>query len=158
MTVSRTHPHADQETIVLAYYDALTEGRLYALDTLFADDFVEHELVPGLSPTVSGLQQKYAMLRSGFSDLRFTPEDTLPHANRVAVRVTVSGTHDGVFMGQPPTGRTFAVTAVGIFRIERGRIAEHWGVFDQLAMLAQLDAMGSRAARGTVDPPRAGAD
>jgi predicted ester cyclase len=34
------------------------------------------------------------------------------------------------------------VTSVGIFRITDGRIAEHWGVFDQLAMLGQLGALG----------------
>jgi predicted ester cyclase len=60
----------------------------------------------------------------------------------VAARVTVRGTHDGEFMGRPATGRSFAVTSVGIFRISDGRIAEHWGVFDQLAMLGQLGALG----------------
>ena len=56
----------------------------------------------------------------------------------MAVRVTVRGTHEGEFIGRPPTGRRFAVPSVGIFRIIDGRIAEHWGVFDQLAMLGQL--------------------
>ena len=63
MTISRTHAHAGQQALVLAYYESLTEARLDALDTLLADDFVEHELVPGLPPSVSGLKQKYAMLR-----------------------------------------------------------------------------------------------
>ena len=63
--------------------------------------------------------------------------------DRVAVRVTVRGTHDGAFLGRPATGRAFAVSAVGIFRIRAGRIVEHWGVFDQLAMLSQLGAMGT---------------
>jgi hypothetical protein len=36
----------------------------------------------------------------------------------------------------------FAVPSVGIFRITDGRITEHWGVFDQLAMLGQLGAFG----------------
>jgi predicted ester cyclase len=45
-------------------------------------------------------------------------------------------------MGRPPTGRTFEVTSVGIFRVAGGRLAEHWGVFDQLGMLGQLGALG----------------
>jgi predicted ester cyclase len=60
----------------------------------------------------------------------------------VAVRVTVRGTHEGEFMGRPATGRQFAVPSAGIFRIADGRIAEHWGVFDQLTMLGQLGAFG----------------
>lgn len=131
------------EALVTAYYSALTDDRLEALDTLVANDFEEHELVSGLPPTRDGLKQKYALLRSGFPNLRFTVEDLLQSDHRVAVRVTVRGTHDGAFLGRPATGRAFAVSAVGIFRIRAGRIVEHWGVFDQLAMLSQLGAMGT---------------
>lgn len=59
---------------------------------------------------------------------------------QVAARVTVRGTHTGQFMGRPPTGRTFSVTSIGIFRLVDERITEHWGVFDQMGMLAQLGA------------------
>jgi steroid delta-isomerase-like uncharacterized protein len=82
------------------------------------------------------------MLRAGFSDFRFTIEDLFGAEDRVAARVTMRGTHDGEFMGRPASGRSFALTSVGIFRIADGRIAEHWGVFDQLAMLGQLGALG----------------
>jgi predicted ester cyclase len=41
-------------------------------------------------------------------------------------------------MGQPPTGQHFSVTSINIFRIRNGQIVEHWGVFDQMGMLAQL--------------------
>jgi DNA-binding PadR family transcriptional regulator len=53
-------------------------------------------------------------------------------------RVMVRGSDTGVFIGRPPSGRSFAAATVGIFRIEDGRIVEHWGVFDQLSMLGQL--------------------
>jgi predicted ester cyclase len=43
-------------------------------------------------------------------------------------------------MGRPPTGRSFEVNSLGIFRFDDGRISEHWGVFDQMGMLAQLGA------------------
>jgi predicted ester cyclase len=87
-------------------------------------------------------RQRYALLRAGFSDFGFTVEDLFSTGDRVAVRLTVRGTHDGEFMGRPPTGQQFAVASVGIFRSADGRIIEHWGVFDQLAMLGQLGALG----------------
>ena len=65
---------------------------------------------------------------AGFPDFGFTVEDLFRADDRVAARVTVRGTHEGEFMGRPPTGKRFAVTSVGIFRIADGRIAEHWGV------------------------------
>jgi steroid delta-isomerase-like uncharacterized protein len=132
----------NSEALVTAYFAALTEGRLDDLDTVLAEDFEEHELLPGIPPTRDGLKQKYALLRSGFPDLRFAIEDLLLSGDRVAVRVTVSGTHLGAFLGKPATGRAFAVTSVGICRMGDSRIAEHWGVFDQMAMLGQLGALG----------------
>jgi steroid delta-isomerase-like uncharacterized protein len=131
------------EALVRRYCEeALDPGRFDRLDDLLTDDFVDHEELRGIPPTRAGLRQKYSLLRAGFPDLGFRIEDLFSAENRVAARVTVRGTHDGEFMGRPPTGRPFEVTSVGIFRIAKGRIAEHWGVFDQLAMLGQLGVMG----------------
>jgi predicted ester cyclase len=41
-------------------------------------------------------------------------------------------------MGRPPTGRSFAVEHVHVYRLEGGRIAEHWGVRDDLGMLRAI--------------------
>jgi len=131
------------EALVRRYYEeALNPGRFDRLDDLLTDDFVDHEELRGIPPTRAGLRQKYSLLRAGFPDFGFRIEDLFGAENRVAARVTVRGTHDGEFMGRPPTGSPFEVTSVGIFRIAEGRIAEHWGVFDQLAMLGQLGVMG----------------
>jgi len=130
------------EGLVRRYYEeALNLGRFDRLDDLLTAEFVDHEELRGIPPTRDGLKQKYTMLRAGFSDFAFTIEDLFSAEDRVAARVTVRGTHDGEFIGRPATGRSFAVTSVGIFRITDGRIAEHWGVFDQLAMLGQLGAL-----------------
>jgi steroid delta-isomerase-like uncharacterized protein len=143
-TPDQVHPpHPDTSSLVRDYYlAALNLGRFDRLDTLLTDDFTDHETMIGIPPTRDGLKTKYGLLRAGFSDFRFSLEDLVPDRDRVAVRVTVSGTHDGDFMGRPPTGRTFEVTSVGIFRVAGGRLAEHWGVFDQLGMLGQLGALG----------------
>jgi steroid delta-isomerase-like uncharacterized protein len=127
------------EVLVRRYYqEALNPWRFERLDDLLTNDFVDHEELRGIPPTREGLKQKYTLLRAGFPDFGFMIEDLFGVDDRVAVRVTVRGTHEGEFMGQPATGRRFAVPSVGIFRIADGRIVEHWGIFDQLAMLAQL--------------------
>jgi steroid delta-isomerase-like uncharacterized protein len=127
------------EMLVRRYYEeALSEADWSALDTLVGPEFVEHELVPGIPPTRDGLKQKYDLLRGGCPDLRFTVEELLSVDARVAARVTVRGCNSGPFMGRAPSGRSFAAATVGIFRIDDGKIAEHWGVFDQLGMIGQL--------------------
>jgi predicted ester cyclase len=131
------------EDLVRRYYgEALNPGRFELLDELLTADFLDHEELRGIPPTRDGLKQKYAMLRAGFPDFGFTVEDLFSTGDRVAVRLTVRGTHDGVFMARPPTGRQFVVGSVGIFRTADSRIVEHWGVFDQLAMLGQTWSLG----------------
>jgi steroid delta-isomerase-like uncharacterized protein len=134
------------EMLVRRYYeDALTPGDWTVLTTLVADEFVDHERLFNIPPTRDGLQQKYELLRTGFPDLRFVVEDVFSAATQVAARVTVMGTHTEPFLGRPASGRPFAVTTVGIFRVAAGQLVEHWGVFDQLSMLTQLGALPGNA-------------
>ena len=143
------------EMLVRRYYDeALSTGNLDRLDTLVAGDFVDHEQLLGIPSTRAGLKQKYTLLRTGFPDLHFVVEDLMCVGEQVAARVTVRGTHTGEFMGRPPMGRTFAVTSIGIFRFAGGRIAEHWGVFDQMGMLAQLGALPTSDERAVLSADR----
>jgi steroid delta-isomerase-like uncharacterized protein len=114
------------EVLVRRYYEeALNPGRFERLDDLLTNELVDHEELRGIPPTREGLKQKYTLLRAGFPDFGFTVEDLFSAGDRVAVRVTVRGTHEGEFMGRPATGRMFVVPSVGIFRIADSRIAEH---------------------------------
>ena len=54
------------------------------------------------------------------------------------MRVTMTGTQKGDFFGIAPTGRRVSVNQINIERIRDGRIAEHWRVTDELALMRQL--------------------
>ena len=58
------------------------------------------------------------------------------------------------FMGRPPTGWRFAVPSGGILRITDGRIAEHWGVLDQLGHARPIGCL--RRLISPISPPDAG--
>jgi len=132
----------DPQGLVRAYYDAINRGAFNDLDAVLDPQFVEHEEVRGVPPTRDGIKIKYRGLRAAFPDFRFAIDDLIAGGDRVAVRLTVSGTNTEPFMERAPTGRTFAVPSVGFFRIAGGRIVEHWGVFDQFAMLVALGGLG----------------
>jgi predicted ester cyclase len=53
-------------------------------------------------------------------------------------RDTVTGTHQGEYMGIPPTGTSVTYNEIFIFRFVNGRIAETWGVVDVLSQMKQL--------------------
>jgi predicted ester cyclase len=63
--------------------------------------------------------------------------------DKVVIRNTVTGTHQGEYMGRPPTGRSITYNEIFIFRFADGRIAETWGVVDVLSQLRQLGMIPS---------------
>ena len=68
-------------------------------------------------------------------------EEVLAEGNKVAVRLTFSGTHQGEFMGLPATGKRFTIAGMNVFRVEGSKIAENWPQLDMLGLLQQLGAI-----------------
>ena len=88
------------------------------------------------------------VLISAFPDLRFTTELMVAGNNLVSAFTTVSGTHQGEFMGIPATGRSFLVHNADFCRFtDNGLICEHWGLIDTTSLMRQLGIAGQDAAR-----------
>jgi predicted ester cyclase len=64
--------------------------------------------------------------------------ETLVEGNRYACRFTMTGSHDGEFMGFPATKRPFALQGMTIMRFDGDRVIERWSTADFLAMLVQV--------------------
>ena len=73
------------------------------------------------------LQGVWTMLLRAFPDLHLTVEDLIAEGDKVVGRTTVTGTHQGEYMGVPPTGKSVTYNEIFIFRFVNGRIAETWG-------------------------------
>jgi steroid delta-isomerase-like uncharacterized protein len=129
----------DHAATIRRMYDLINAGDDDGFGDLVSDDFVDHEELPGLAPTKDGVKTFFRMYRAAFPDLTMTPEDVLPSGDKVVARVRATGTHEGEFMGMPATGKSFDVQLVDIIRFgDDGLAREHWGVFDQMAMMQQL--------------------
>jgi predicted ester cyclase len=126
-----------QELIRRFYEDVLVGGDIDALDEIATADYQEHDPLPGQGAGLQGLKDRVTMLREGLA-VRFTIEDVIESGDKLVVRWTNSGTHVGEFLGIPPTNKSFSVAGIDIYRLVDGKLAEHWHVIDQLAMLQQL--------------------
>jgi steroid delta-isomerase-like uncharacterized protein len=127
-------------------YDLINAGDIDAFGDLLADAFVEHEELPGLSPSKDGVKTFFRMQLSAFPDLRMDVQDIVADGAKVVARVRYTGTQRGEFQGMPATGKSVDVQLVDIFAFDGdGRVREHWGVADQLTLLQQLGVVPAGA-------------
>ena len=119
--------------------EAINQGNISAIDELLIPDFVEHEeLPPGIPPGREAPKVLFTMLRSAFPDLKATIEHLIAEGDEVVLHMTWTGTHEGEFMGIPPTGKRISINVIDILGMAEGKFVEHWGVMDSMAMMQQL--------------------
>lgn len=129
---------ANKAVVQRFVHELFLKGNLDVVDELVADDYVDHTPPPDLPPGKAGLKQLVTMFRTGFPDLAVAEEDLIAEGDKVLIRQVTTGTHQGEFMGLAATGRTIRVNEMHVVRVVDGKIAEHWGVEDNLGMMQQL--------------------
>ena len=92
----------------------------------------------------SAFVQFIGAIFEAFPDVKLTLDDVFSSGNKVAYRLTVTGTHKAELMGIPATNRAVTVRSIGIARVSGGEIVEEWENFDEMGMMQQL---------GVVPPP-----
>ncbi len=131
----------NKATLRRAYEQIFNQGNLDQIEQFVSTDLVDHGAPPPGMEGLEGvevLRQTAKVFRDAFPDLQFTAEDMIAEGEKVAARLTMSGTHQGEFMGVAPTGNRVEVTGIDIVRFEGGKIVEHWGNSDDLGMMQQL--------------------
>jgi steroid delta-isomerase-like uncharacterized protein len=108
------------------------------IDELVDPGVLFHAPVPTGATGVQALKLVWTVLFRAFPDLHVAVEDVIAERDKVVVRNTVTGTHQGEYRGLPPTGKSVGYHEIFIFRFAGGRIAEIWGVVDVLSQLQQL--------------------
>jgi len=104
-------------------------GNLDAAEELFVPDHAE------------AAKQEAADFRQGFPDVVSTIEDLIAEGDKVVARWRARATHQGEYMGIPPTGNRVEFTGISVYRIEAGKIAESWNVEDELGLMRQIGAI-----------------
>jgi len=130
----------ENKVLLQRFYDEVfNQGNLDVADELIAADAVEHEAFPGLEGSGPEVAKQFvALIRSAFPDVRVHAHDMIAQGDRVAARITFTGTHQGEFLGIPPTGKQIEVGTMDIVRVANGKMVEHWGITDNLTMMQQL--------------------
>ena len=118
-----------------------SKGNLAATAELLADNFIDHNPLPGLPPLPpgpAGFKQLAAIFRTAFPDLLYIIEDMIAEDDKVIIRYSACGTNTGNLVTMPPTDERVTVTGFDMFRIAGHRIVEWWHCDDYFSLLQQL--------------------
>ena len=129
----------ENKAIVHRLFEAFNGENLpEILDEVCVPDFVLHD--PNIILPVRS-REDYKQFLSAFRTAlpgQFTIEFLIAEGDKVAVRYTYHGTHQGPWRGQPPTGNPVTFTGTNTYRIVDGRAVEAWQNADHLSIRQQL--------------------
>jgi predicted ester cyclase len=122
--------------VIKRYVDTWNRGDMRGLVKFWSPDIVHHTRAGshGYEFTRTIVEE----FTKNFPGMRFQIDDIFAEGDRVLTRMTWRAKHINSYMGSVPDNKEISCTVVGIARLANGLIAEHWGVTDELAMMAQL--------------------
>lgn len=130
--------------LIRDYIDnAINKKQPETAERYFAADYIEHN--PHLPPGIAGKKQFIATVMKGFSDYHGEIEDMVAEGDEVVTRTLWTGTQDGPFLGRAATGNKVKFATSDFYRIDNGKVVEHWDVVDSLTRAVGL---------GLVAPPK----
>jgi steroid delta-isomerase-like uncharacterized protein len=131
---------SDLKAVAQGMYDSVRAGSDIdaAVEKYMAEDFVEHEAVPGLGATRDTPREMFKMMHAAFPDFRMEVLEMLQDGDKVVTRLKMRGTHQGEFMGVPASGNQIEVDTIDIMQFRDDKAIAHWGVMDFAAMMQQI--------------------
>jgi predicted ester cyclase len=132
---------SENKALIRRWFDEVwTRGRIQAIDQLRSLKATAVGLGEGdtIAHGPDPFKAFFLNLRATLPDLKVTIEDLLAEGDKVAVRYSVEGTHQGEALASPATGQKIRFTGITIARVEGGKIVQGWNNLDQLGLLTQL--------------------
>src|ERR1043166_1902106 len=124
------------DTLLDRYVAAVNAHDTGKFPEIITEGYIQHS---GRSP--SGLQAQivnYQRIFENWPDFQTWIEDRIFGGDRIVARATLSATHTRTVQGIAPTGKRVAWATIDIWRVEHGKLAEHWDVVDIAGLLRQL--------------------
>ena len=128
----------ENEAVVRRFYEELANGRKNELAAdLFTADHAFHDPQVPTPDGPDGIVAAVSTYQTGVNG-HWEINDIFSCDDKVVVRWTGTGEHVAELNGIPPTGKKIDVSAISIHRMQGGKIAETWEVWDTLGFLQQL--------------------
>jgi len=126
------------KALVIEWLEQWDSGNFAIADKIIADNFVLHLSggvdIKGADEFIESGKPLYA----AFPDYKHIVVDAFAKGDKVVVRFEPKGTHEGEYMGIPPTGKQVQYTAIAVYKFKEGKCVEMWVDADILGMMMQL--------------------
>jgi len=128
----------DQNKAIIGQFaqEVFINKDLSGLDKYLLEDYIQHN--PLVEQGRVGFQAFFKTWFESVPDFEYTLKKIVADEDSVWVYGTYSGTQTGDWLGIPATNQQYSIDAVDIFRIEEGKLAEHWDVIDVYTLFKQL--------------------
>lgn len=127
--------------LMRAAFAALQRRDLDACVGMLSEDFLIDVAGAPVKRGRGAWRRNAEVLFTAFPDVTFDVEDMFAAGDKVAVRVRLTGTHSGDFLGHPSTGRRIDYKSNELYRIVDGKIAAEWICSDTLSLMTQTGVM-----------------
>jgi len=134
---------SNKEIVKLLYTTVFREHDFSMLDGIMRDDYIQHN--PDVPQGKKGFKQFFEATFKAIPDFSYSLKKIVAEGDLAMMYSTTSGTHTGgKWLGKAATGNKLSFDVVDIFRIQDGKIAEHWDVADTFSLFKQLGIIEQR--------------
>jgi predicted SnoaL-like aldol condensation-catalyzing enzyme len=117
--------------------DVFVRRDMSRLDEYMRDDYIQHN--PDCPQGKAGFLEFFDVIFRALPDFHYAVKKVVADGDLVMAWCTTMGTHTGGdFLGQSASGNSVKFDVVDIFRMQDGKIAEHWDVADTFTFFSQL--------------------
>lgn len=140
----------------LRVFEAINTGDLSCLPDCVTDDFVDRGSPFPLPPGPEGYTQILTFVHDVLR-IRYEVLDVIEADDRIVLRARATGVGASAFHGTEAEGRPYTMATIHIYRTEGDRLAEHWGVRDEVGAMIQMGVLPAPTPPPAPPPAPAGA-
>lgn len=126
----------NKKAVETLYHTVFRNHDFSKVDEIMRDDYIQHN--PDCPQGKAGFIRFFEEIFRGVPDFSYSMKKIISEGDIVMMYSTTTGTHRGEWLGCSPTGNKLNFDVVDIFRMEDGKIAEHWDVADTLKLFTQV--------------------
>jgi predicted SnoaL-like aldol condensation-catalyzing enzyme len=132
-----TDSRKNKDVVARFYNDVFLNHDMTKLDAYMRDDYIQHNA--DCPQGKAGFIEFFTTIFNALPDFQYTLKKMVAEDDIVMAYSTTTGTHTGgEWLGKKASGNKLDYDVVDIFRVQDGKIAEHWDVADTFTFFLQL--------------------